>query len=163
MPARYEQIGQCAGHEQAMGVFLQPAIAHLGKAEHPLDDPDPITGQLIDAVPGTHLWADRFDGSLGEVIRLKRGLTELSAEGAVDLHCLVSLLTSATIRPRVDRRTAPCLRQYLGAFAAQFLDACSDHSKIVSGHGRGAPPAAMTTGGVSVWAFFREASCIGRF
>src|SRR3984893_9273770 len=40
MPARYEQIGQCAGHEQAMGVLLQPAIAHLGKAEHPLDDPD---------------------------------------------------------------------------------------------------------------------------
>src|SRR4029077_4020169 len=40
MPARYEQIGQGAGHEQAMGVFLQPAIAHLGKAEHPLDDPD---------------------------------------------------------------------------------------------------------------------------
>src|ERR1700730_18792482 len=39
-PARYEQIGQCAGHEQAMGVLLQPAIAHLGKAEHPLDDPD---------------------------------------------------------------------------------------------------------------------------
>jgi len=23
-----------------MGVLLQPAIAHLGEAEHPLDDPD---------------------------------------------------------------------------------------------------------------------------
>jgi TolB-like protein len=23
-----------------------------------------ISGQLIDAVTGTHLWADRFDGSL---------------------------------------------------------------------------------------------------
>jgi hypothetical protein len=31
---------QRAGHEQAMGVLLQPAIAHLGKTEHPLDDPD---------------------------------------------------------------------------------------------------------------------------
>ena len=48
MPARYEQIGQCAGHEQAMGVLLQPAIAHLGKAEHPLDDPD----RMLD--PGPH-------------------------------------------------------------------------------------------------------------
>jgi IS5 family transposase len=42
MPAHHEQIGQRAGHEQAMGVLLQPAIAHLGKAEHPLDDPDRV-------------------------------------------------------------------------------------------------------------------------
>jgi hypothetical protein len=27
-----------AAHEHAMGGLLQPAIAHLGKAEHPLDD-----------------------------------------------------------------------------------------------------------------------------
>ena len=44
MPARHEQIGQRAGHEQAMSVFLEPAIAHLGKAEHPLDDPDRMLG-----------------------------------------------------------------------------------------------------------------------
>ena len=48
MPAGHEQIGQRAGHEQAMGVLLQPAIAHLGKAEHPLDDPD----RMLD--PGPH-------------------------------------------------------------------------------------------------------------
>ena len=40
MPARHEQIGQRAGHEQAMSVLLEPAITHLGEAEHPLDDPD---------------------------------------------------------------------------------------------------------------------------
>ena len=48
MPARHEQICQRAGDEQAMRVFLQPAIAHLGKAEHPLDDPD----RMFD--PGPH-------------------------------------------------------------------------------------------------------------
>ena len=48
MAARHEQIGQRAGDEQTMGVFLQPAIAHLGKAEHPLDDPD----RMFD--PGPH-------------------------------------------------------------------------------------------------------------
>src|SRR5260370_8130654 len=48
MPARHEQIGQCAGDEQAMGVLFEPAIAHLGKAEHPLDDPD----RMFD--PGPH-------------------------------------------------------------------------------------------------------------
>src|SRR6202030_2632928 len=40
MAAHYEQIGQRTGHEEAMRVLLQPAIAHLGKAEYPLDDPD---------------------------------------------------------------------------------------------------------------------------
>src|SRR5262245_37832395 len=40
MAARDEQIGQRAGDKQAMEVLAQPAIAHLGKAEHSLDDPD---------------------------------------------------------------------------------------------------------------------------
>ena len=31
-----------------MSVLLQPAVAHLGKAEHPLDDPD----RMLD--PGPH-------------------------------------------------------------------------------------------------------------
>jgi len=48
MLAYHKQIGQRAGHEQAMGVLLEPAIAHLGKAEYPLDDPD----RMLD--PGPH-------------------------------------------------------------------------------------------------------------
>src|SRR5215469_5875481 len=40
MAAHDEQIGQRTGHQQAMRVLLQTAIAHLGKPEHPLDDPD---------------------------------------------------------------------------------------------------------------------------
>jgi hypothetical protein len=40
MPARHEQIGERAGHEQARGVLFEPAIAHLGKADYPIDEPD---------------------------------------------------------------------------------------------------------------------------
>ena len=40
MTTCHEQIGQCAGHDQAMSVLLEPAITHLGEAEHPLDDAD---------------------------------------------------------------------------------------------------------------------------
>ena len=40
IPALYERIGQRAGYEQAMSVLLKPAIAHLGEAEHPFDDPE---------------------------------------------------------------------------------------------------------------------------
>ena len=33
-----EQIGETAAHPQTVRVLRQPAIAHLGKAEHTLDD-----------------------------------------------------------------------------------------------------------------------------
>ena len=39
MTARHEQIRQRAGDQQAMAVLVQPAIAHLGKAEYSFDDP----------------------------------------------------------------------------------------------------------------------------
>src|SRR5215467_6432396 len=39
MPARDKQIGQGTGHKQAMGVLVEPAIAHLDKTKDPLDDP----------------------------------------------------------------------------------------------------------------------------
>ena len=47
MAARHKQIGQRASDHQAMEVFVQPAVAQLGKAEHPLDDAD----RVFDAGP----------------------------------------------------------------------------------------------------------------
>jgi adenylate cyclase len=35
-----------------------------------------ITGQLIDATTGAHLWADRFDGALGDIFDLQDQVTE---------------------------------------------------------------------------------------
>jgi len=35
-----------------------------------------ITGQLIDAATGTHLWAERFDGSLADVFEIQDEVTE---------------------------------------------------------------------------------------
>jgi adenylate cyclase len=35
-----------------------------------------ITGQLVDAATGTHLWADKFDGSLADVFDLQDEVTE---------------------------------------------------------------------------------------
>jgi len=31
-----------------------------------------ITAQLVDALSGAHLWADRFDGSLEDIFKLRR-------------------------------------------------------------------------------------------
>ena len=36
----HEKVGQGTGHEHAMSVLVDPAVARLGKTEHPLDDPD---------------------------------------------------------------------------------------------------------------------------
>jgi len=41
-----------------------------------------ITGQLIDAATGIHLWADRFDGGLGDIFDLQDQVTE-SVVGAI--------------------------------------------------------------------------------
>ena len=41
-----------------------------------------ITGQLIDAATGAHLWADRFDGSLDDIFELQdKGKHPLWAAG----------------------------------------------------------------------------------
>jgi len=40
MPAHDEQIGERTGHAHPMSVLSEPAIAHLGEAEDPFDNPD---------------------------------------------------------------------------------------------------------------------------
>jgi hypothetical protein len=35
-----------------------------------------ITGQLVDTATGAHLWADRFDGGLGDIFDLQDQVTE---------------------------------------------------------------------------------------
>jgi TolB-like protein len=58
-----------------------------------------ITAQLIDALTGTHLWADRFDGSLEDVFDLQDKVA-FSAAGVIE-----STLQAAEIRRAVDRPT----------------------------------------------------------
>ena len=42
-----------------------------------------VTGQLIDAVDGTHIWADRFDGSIEEVFELQDRVA-ISVAGVIE-------------------------------------------------------------------------------
>jgi tetratricopeptide (TPR) repeat protein len=59
-----------------------------------------ITGQLIDALTGTHLWADRFDGSLEDVF-------ELQDKVAVNVAGVIEpTLQAAEIRHAADRPTS---------------------------------------------------------
>ena len=52
------------GRELGVRYVLEGSVRKAGQQVR-------ITGQLIDAITGTHLWADRFDGSLEDVFELQ--------------------------------------------------------------------------------------------
>jgi adenylate cyclase len=72
-----------------------------------------ITGQLIDAVTGTHLWADRFDGSIEDVFELQDKVAS-SVAGVIE-PALQAAETTRSAGRRTDDLTAYDL--YLRAYA----------------------------------------------
>src|SRR5262249_53898907 len=60
-----------------------------------------ISGQLIDAVNGTHLWADRFDGSLEDIFELQDRVA-VSVAGAIEPALQSAETERAANRPTTD-------------------------------------------------------------
>ena len=60
-----------------------------------------ITGQLIDAFSGAHLWADRFDGSLEDVFELQDRVA-ISIAGVIEPTLQAAEMRSAVGRPTND-------------------------------------------------------------
>jgi adenylate cyclase len=60
-----------------------------------------ITGQLIDAVSGTHLWADRFDGSLEDVFELQDKVAA-SVAGVIEPALQAAETARSAGRPTAD-------------------------------------------------------------
>jgi adenylate cyclase len=75
-----------------------------------------ITGQLIDAVTGTHLWADRFDGSLEDVFELQDKIA-LSVAGIIEPALRAAETARSATRPTTDLSAYDL---YLRALAAFF-------------------------------------------
>jgi TolB-like protein/class 3 adenylate cyclase len=75
-----------------------------------------ITGQLIDAQSGAHLWADRFDGSLEDVFDLQDQVA-ISVAGVIE-----PTLQAAEIARSVERPTSDLTAYdlYLRAYALAF-------------------------------------------
>src|SRR5205807_8131320 len=75
-----------------------------------------ITGQLIDALTGTHLWADRFDGSLEDIFELQDKVA-LSVAGVIE-----PTLQAAEMRRSAARQTTDLSAYdlYLRALATIF-------------------------------------------
>jgi adenylate cyclase len=60
-----------------------------------------ITGQLIDALSGTHLWADRFDGSLEDIFELQDKIA-LSVAGVIEPTLQTAEMRRSAARPTSD-------------------------------------------------------------
>jgi TolB-like protein len=60
-----------------------------------------ITGQLIDALTGTHLWADRFDGSLEDVFELQDRVA-VSVSGVIEPALQAAEMRRSAARPTAD-------------------------------------------------------------
>jgi adenylate cyclase len=63
-----------------------------------------ITAQLIDALNGTHLWADRFDGSLEDVFDLQDRVS-ISVAGVIEPALQVAEIMRSANRPTTDLTT----------------------------------------------------------
>jgi adenylate cyclase len=60
-----------------------------------------ITTQLIDAQSGTHLWADRFDGSLEDVFELQDRVA-VSVAGVIEPALQAAEMRRAAVQPTTD-------------------------------------------------------------
>jgi adenylate cyclase len=81
------------GRELGVRYVLEGSVRKAGRQVR-------ITGQLIDALSGAHLWADRFDGSLEDVFDLQDQVA-VSVAGVIE-----PVLQAAEARRSVARSTA---------------------------------------------------------
>ena len=61
-----------------------------------------ITGQLIDALTGAHLWADRFDGSMDDVFDLQDKVA-VSVAGVIEPTLREAEIRRSAARPKIGR------------------------------------------------------------
>jgi adenylate cyclase len=80
------------GRELGVRYVLEGSVRKAGKRIR-------ITGQLIDAISGAHLWADRFDGPLEDVFELQDTVAS-SVAGVIE-----PTLRSAELQQSAQRRT----------------------------------------------------------
>ena len=82
------------GRELGVRYVLEGSVRKAGQRVR-------ITGQLIDAVTGTHLWADRFDGSLEDVFELQDKVA-VSVAGVIEPALQTAETARSVARPTVD-------------------------------------------------------------
>src|SRR4029077_5261309 len=82
------------GRELGVRYVLEGSVRKAGQRVR-------ITGQLIDALTGTHLWADRFDGSLEDVFELQDKVAS-SVAGVIEPALQAAETARSANRPTND-------------------------------------------------------------
>jgi adenylate cyclase len=82
------------GRELGVRYVLEGSVRKAGQRVR-------ITGQLIDAVTGAHLWADRFDGSLEDIFELQDDVAS-SVAGVIEPTLQVAEIRRSAERPTRD-------------------------------------------------------------
>jgi TolB-like protein/class 3 adenylate cyclase len=82
------------GREFGVRYVLEGSVRKAGRQVR-------ITGQLIDALTGTHLWADRFDGSLEDVFELQDQVA-VSVAGVIEPALQAAEMRRSAARPTPD-------------------------------------------------------------
>jgi adenylate cyclase len=118
------------GHELGVRYVLEGSVRKGGNRVR-------ITGQLIDAVTGTHLWADRFDGLIEDVFELQDKVAS-SVAGVIEPALEAAETARSAGRPTNDLTAYDLyLRAYAGARLGRGLlfSAGSGRSGRRSGRG----------------------------
>jgi TolB-like protein/class 3 adenylate cyclase len=82
------------GRELGVRYVLEGSVRKAGQRVR-------ITSQLIDALTGAHLWADRFDGSLEDVFDLQDKIA-LSVAGVIEPALQAAEMRRSAARPTID-------------------------------------------------------------
>src|ERR1700732_2866965 len=82
------------GRELSVRYVLEGSVRKAGRQVR-------ITGQLIDAITGTHLWAGRFDGSLEDVFELQDKVA-VSVAGVIEPALQAAEMRRSAARPTAD-------------------------------------------------------------
>ena len=82
------------GRELGVRYVLEGSVRKAGQRVR-------ITAQLIDALSGTHLWADRFDGSLEDIFDLQDKVA-ISAAGVIEPTLQAAETARSADRPTAD-------------------------------------------------------------
>jgi TolB-like protein/class 3 adenylate cyclase len=96
------------GRELGVRYVLEGSVRKAGQRVR-------ITGQLIDALSGTHLWADRFDGSLEDIFELQDRIA-VSVAGVIEPALQAAEMRRSSARPTTDLGAYDLYLRALAAF-----------------------------------------------
>jgi TolB-like protein len=96
------------GRELGVRYVLEGSVRKAGRRVR-------ITTQLIDALTGTHLWADRFDGSLENVFELQDNIA-VSVAGVIEPALQAAEMRRSAARPTTDLTAYDLYLRALAAF-----------------------------------------------